>query len=260
MNIKILVATHKKYQMPLDEIYLPIHVGSNDKEYLNYTKDNTGNNISNKNANYCELTGVYWAWKNVDADYIGLSHYRRHFYLKKSKNKFASILNKEQAINLLSKFDIIVPNKRKYYIETNYSHYIHAHKQEGLDSIIQIIKTHYPDYSIALDLVMNRTWAHMFNMFIMKKEYFDKYCEWLFDILFKVEKCLDISAYTASEARVFGYLSELMLDVWLESNSFSYKELNVMFMEKQNWIIKGFNFLKRKYIKKLNKSEGKWKH
>ena len=79
MDIKILVATHKKYWMPEDDVYLPIHVGREGKADLGYVGDNTGDNISEKNANYCELTGLYWAWKNLKCDYIGLCHYRRYF-------------------------------------------------------------------------------------------------------------------------------------------------------------------------------------
>ena len=78
-NIKILVAAHKKYWMPSDEMYLPIQVGHAIADVnIGYQPDDTGENISAKNANYCELTGIYWAWKNLDADYIGLVHYRRY--------------------------------------------------------------------------------------------------------------------------------------------------------------------------------------
>ena len=79
MNIRIIVAAHKPYQMPKDDIYLPLHVGHAGKPDIGFQGDDTGENISTKNANYCELTGLYWAWKNLDADYIGLAHYRRYF-------------------------------------------------------------------------------------------------------------------------------------------------------------------------------------
>ena len=82
-NYKIIVATHKQFTMPEDaELYLPIHVGSEGKEKLGYQCDNEGDNISNLNPYYCELTGLYWAWKNLDCDYLGLVHYRRYFTSK----------------------------------------------------------------------------------------------------------------------------------------------------------------------------------
>lgn len=253
MDIKFLVATHKKYWMPKDEVYLPIHVGKAGKHDLGYIGDNTGDNISIKNPNYCELTAIYWAWKNLKADYIGLVHYRRYFTKHNFRNyekKKQDILLKSDFENILKDVDIIVPDKRKYYIETNRSHYNHAHYKKDLDETENIIKELYPEYSIAFNKVMNRTWAHMFNMFVMRKNYFDEYCEWLFTILFELEKRIDISNYTTMEARVFGFISELLLDVWLETKQIRYKEVNVSFMEKQNWIKKGTLFLKRKIVGK----------
>lgn len=253
MTIKILAAAHKAAPMPDSPIYLPIHVGREGKPSIGFIGDNTGDHISSKNKNYCELTGIYWAYKNLKADYIGLCHYRRHFYIKKKENKMASILNEEEAARLLKEAPILVPSRRKYYIESNYSHYIHAHHREGLDLAGKIIASRYPEYKASYDLVMNRTWAHMFNMFVMKKEYFDSYCGWLFDILSQVEKSLDISSYSPYEARVFGFISELLLDVWLEGNQLPYREVPVMFMESQNWLIKGFGFLKRKFFPSSHK-------
>ena len=87
-------------------------------------------------------------------------------------------------------------------------------------------------------------------MFIMKKDKFDAYCKWLFDILFELENRLDISDYSDNDARVFGFVSERLLDVWIETNNIPYKNLPYIFMENQNWFSKGFNFLKRKIAKK----------
>lgn len=251
MNLKILVATHKKYWMPNDEIYLPIHVGKENKQDLGYIGDNTGDNISLKNPNYCELTAVYWAWKNLKADYIGLVHYRRYFTKHNFRNcekKKQDILTKTDFAAILKDADIIVPDKRKYYIETIRSHYNHSHYEKDLNETEQIIKELFPEYHSSFEKVMERTWAHMFNMFVMRKDYFDEYCKWLFTVLFELEKRIDISTYTVMEARVFGFISELLLDVWLETKQLNYKEVNVSFMEKQNWLKKGGLFLKRKFF------------
>ena len=93
---------------------------------------------------------------------------------------------------------------------------------------------------------MQETSGHRFNMFIMKRDKFDAYCEWLFDILFELEKRLDISNYNTNDARVFGFVSERLLDVWINTNNISYTNQPYFFMEKQNWFIKGINFVKRK--------------
>lgn len=253
MNIKILIATHKDYPMPQDSGYLPIHVGKEITSVtLPYAGDNTGVHISAKNPHYCELTALYWAWKNLDADFIGLVHYRRHFTLRKPcvfrRNKFPYILNSTEVEQLLQANHIILPKPRNYFIETNYSHYIHAHPAESIDKTRDIIKQRFPDYLPAFDVVMKQTRAHRFNMFIMKKEILHHYCEWLFSILFELEEILDISDYTSYNQRIFGFISERLLDVYLETNHLPFKEIDVMFMENEHWIKKGFSFLKRKFI------------
>lgn len=248
-NIKIVIATHKKYKMPEDEMYLPLHVGSEGKEDLGYQKDNTGENISLKNPYFCELTGLYWAWKNLNADYIGLAHYRRHFmYTKKSNNdKFLNVLTYKEASDLLEKNDVILPKKRNYIIETLYNHYKHTMYVEPLDETRNIIKKLYPDYLDEFDNLKKRRSAHMFNMFIMKKEIFDDYCKWLFDILFELEKRVDNTQYDNFHARFYGRISELLLDVYLRKNNIGYKEINFIYMEKINKVAKIVGFLKAKF-------------
>ena len=97
---------------------------------------------------------------------------------------------------------------------------------------------------------MKRTWAHMFNMFVMRKDYLDEYCTWLFDVLQELENRTDITNYNVIEARIYGYISELLLDVWLETKQYEYYEQNVAFLEPQNWIKKGGIFLRRKIMGK----------
>lgn len=249
LNIKIMVAAHKPYWMPQDDVYLPIHVGCEGKESIGFTGDNIGDNISAKNPHYCELTALYWAWKNLQADYTGLVHYRRYFTNKEARSiegKRAAILSRADWERLLAETPVIVADKRRYYIESNKSHYLHAHHAEGLQALDEIIRADYPEYIEAHDTVMKRTWAHMFNMFVMRKDLYDAYCQWMFDILFKIEDRVDISSYSAYEARIFGFVSELMLDIWLEKNGIPYREQNVSFLEKQNWVRKGGLFVARK--------------
>lgn len=249
VSIKIIVAAHKKYWMPTDPVYLPVQVGAEGKAPIGYTPDNTGDNISSKNPHFCELTGLYWAWKNLDADYLGLVHYRRYFTRKEVRSieaKKEQILTGSEWQALLAKHPVIVPDKRKYYIETNRSHYNHAHHSEGLDLAETIIHEQCPEYDKAFATVMNRTSAHMFNMFVMRRDLFDAYMEWMFSILFEIEKRVDITGWDTYESRIYGFVSELLLDVWLEQNHIDYAEQNVSFMEKQDWIKKGGAFLKRK--------------
>ena len=80
-KIKILIACHRQYPVPAEPCYLPVEVGAalHPQPIPGFTPDNTGENISEKNTHYCELTALYWGWKNLDAACIGLVHYRRFF-------------------------------------------------------------------------------------------------------------------------------------------------------------------------------------
>lgn len=259
-EIKIIVATHKKYQMPEDKMYIPVQVGSEGKTDLGYQKDNEGENISEKNPYFCELTGLYWAWKNLNADYVGLVHYRRYFSLNKKipkdeNEKFKILLTEEQASEKLEKVDVILPKLRKYYIENLYDHYKHTMYIEPLDETRRIIKEKYPEYLDEFDKLHNRTSAHMFNMFIMKKDVLNEYCTWLFDILFELEKRTDPSKYDSFHARFYGRVSELLLDVWINKNQIKYEEVKVIDMQNVNWLKKGVAFLQAKFTgKKYGKS------
>lgn len=251
MSIQIIIATHKAYRMPQDPMYVPVHVGKAGKELeLGFQGDNTGDNISQKNSSFCELTGIYWAWKNLTADYVGLAHYRRHFRGKKQKDKWDSVLTGSEAEKLLEKTDVLLPKRRNYYIETVYNQYIHAHPAEPLDKMLALAAASGENYRAVAENMKHRTWTHIYNMFVMKKEIFDGYCSWMFPILFEVEKTVDISDYSQYDKRVFGFLAERMLDIYLEANHIPYQEVPVMFMENQNWLKKGSAFLKRKFFPK----------
>lgn len=249
MKVKVLVAAHKNYKMPADSLYLPVFVGKEIHPDVNHTfqGDNTGDNISVKNPTYNELTAIYWGWKNLDVDAMGLVHYRRYLSLNHRKS-LDSVLSEKQVQDLLKSADIILPPKRRYYIETNESHYLHAHHHEPFNIMRQVIEEKYPEYVPSFNKVMKRTWAHMFNMFIMKKGPLDEYCTWMFDVLSEVEKQTDISSYSTYEKRVYGFLSELLLDVWLDQHpQYRTVEVNYVFMEHTNWFKKGGKFVLRKF-------------
>ena len=254
-NIKMIVATHKKYEMPTDNMYISLHVGAEGKDDLGYIKDNSGDNISLKNPYFCELTGLYWAWKNLNADYIGLAHYRRHFTLsnksyKTPQERLDNVLTLKQVNKLLKNTDVILPKKRNYYIENLYDHYKHTMYIEPLDETRKIIEKKYPKYLKEFDKLHTRKSAHMFNMFIMKKDILDNYCEWLFDILEELEKRVDVKKYDTFHARFYGRISELLLDVYINTNNISYKEVKVIDIENINWLKKGTSFLKAKFFGK----------
>ncbi|MBO5628655.1 MAG: DUF4422 domain-containing protein [Aeriscardovia sp.] len=219
-TIKVIVAAHLEYEMPKDHIYLPVFVGAAlQKERAaalsakGYLADDSGENISEKNGSYCELTGLYWAWQNLDADYLGLVHYRRHF--KESHGGSKAILTEQELRSLLHRFRLIVPEKRHYYIESLYSHYEHTHYADHLKKAREMLRTKCPEYLPSYDCVMRRSWGYMFNMMIMERGLFNDYCSWLFDILFEVERHVP-PIDDPVQSRIYGYMSERLINVFCE--------------------------------------------
>lgn len=249
MKTQILVAAHKKFPMPEKEGYLPILVGAkkNFTQNIEYQCDDEGENISSKNPSYNELTAVYWAWKNLkDVDAIGLVQYRRLFFDSRP-HSLKNVIDVKRINSLLSNYDVLLPKQRKYYIETNYSHYIHAHRKEALDKTRELISHYYPNYLKEFDKVMKKRKAHMFNMFVMTRKTFDQYASFVFGVLEKLEKEIDISSYTGQEHRVYGYISEVLMDVWLYTTKQKYYELEWGQIGPKHNVKKAVVFLNRKF-------------
>ena len=179
-------------------------------------------------------------------------HYRRHFSNKLFRSKdisknISNVISRNDVEKLLTKTDVILPRKRNYYIENLYDHYKHTTYVEPLDETRKIIKDKYPKYLKEFDNLKKRKSAHMFNMFVMKKEILDNYCNWLFGILFELEKRMDNSIYDSFHARFYGRVSELLLDVYIKTNHIKYKEVSVLDIENINWFNKIKSFLNAKF-------------
>jgi len=229
---EIYVCYHKENSNYLkNDAVIPIEVGAALKdEHLGILKDDDGDNISGKNKNYCELTALYRLWKNSDADYTGLMHYRRLFDLsfgtKRWYNGFPDNILEQLSLNssainyLMKDCDIIMPMKRVVQqSKTIYSYYIKTHYISDMDKTLEILKTKYPEfYDTAIDVLKNGNKMYLYNMFIAPKKFLDEYCEWLFDILGTLEQDIQPEVETRDEfqQRVYGFLSERLLTIYVE--------------------------------------------
>jgi hypothetical protein len=242
---RILVVAHKPCRLPDDPLYLPILVNGCPPFVPGAVSDGSGDHIAGKNREYCELTALYWAWKNLHADFIGLAHYRRYFvvssFLRRTR-KWMAIPGPDQFRQCLARHTVILPRPRRYYIETRYSHFVHAHGEAALLACRRVLEGRCPDYLPAFETVMSRRSGHIWNMFIMRRDLLHLYCTWLFDCLFAVG--VDLKE---TPPRLMGYLGERLLDVWLERHAIPYAELPVIHMERVNWPLKIAAFLGRKF-------------
>lgn len=218
--MKIYVVTHKEYKFPQSDVYCPIQVGCENNQPLNnMLHDNTGNNISNKNSSFCELTALYWIWKNTTDDICGLVHYRRYFK-GSGYREFCGhvILDEQEMDSYVNLYDIIVASKLNMGSQTVFSQYMNNHHVKDISIVYEVICDVYPEYGTSFRQVMNSSSISLFNMFLGKKKFIDEYAEWLFDILFRVEKLVDIDKYSPYQKRLFGFLAERLLNVWLHHN------------------------------------------
>ncbi|MBP3657257.1 MAG: DUF4422 domain-containing protein [Clostridia bacterium] len=250
-GMKVIIATHKRYDMPQDGVYLPVQAGALGKAPLPYQSDAQGEHISGRNDLYCELTALYWAWKNLPAGALGLAHYRRYFGTKRPCAPWAKprarIAGGEELAALLERTPVILPRRRDYVIENRKNQYIRAHGREGYDALRETIAERAPAYLPAFDASMRRTAGHCFNMFIMRRDLADAYCTWMFDILFAAEERMRRDCPQAVTPRLMGFLSERLMDCYIETNGYAYAELPVVHMEGQNWPKKAAAFLARKF-------------
>ena len=251
----IIVAAHKPYPFPEDPGYLPLHAGrAISPDDLRIQGDNTGENISTLNHQFCELTGLYWLWKNVDAKTYGLVHYRRYFRSPQTGAVPLTIKNRKIArpgslAKLAGTDSVVVPAPRRYYIETVRNHYRHAHHLQDLDITRNIIATRCPGYLRAFDQVMKRRSLSLFNMFVMPANLFHHYCPWLFGILFDEQKSIPFADYGPYQRRVFGFLAERLFNVWLEKHvrREQIRHLPVVNLERENLPAKAVGLLRRKF-------------
>lgn len=232
-DISIYVATHKKLDVRFPEGYIPMQVNcANNKEHWeNYYHDDYGDNISVKNPYYCELSVLYSAWKNCNSMIKGLAHYRRYMSnntnvefntkmlcdLEHLEKEIISADEIEQRI-FTEGNDILLTMPQGPYPETGRQELEKFCYKKDISILTEIIEEDYPEYLPYLYQVLDSKNLYYFNMMIARAEVFDSYCEWVFEVLEKIEKRCDITSYDTQHKRIFGYFAEVLLDVYFEKN------------------------------------------
>lgn len=263
MDIKIFVSCHKKCKVFSSKYIMPIQVGTELSEacFPGMLHDNDGeDNISDLNGMYCELTAQYWAWKNIKADYYGFMHYRRYFSLNSAllpedcfgnvcleeindKNVKLLGLNDENIEKVVSQYDVItlIPNNIKKLgdVKTVYEHAQKEspyHRIEDLKEIMSIISEKYPNFKDAMKKYLSSEEGYFCNMYILRRDIFEDYCSWLFDILETHRKSKDFYDYSVDEYRVSGFWAERLWGIYYtylkeKRSDLKYKEVQKSFFK-----------------------------
>ena len=285
-NIKIFVSQRidKECRLINSSFYTNVRCGAVfDKNHKNDSiiGDDTGDNISLKRETYNELTVLYWAWKNQKADYIGLCHYRRFLSLAEAvdNSKATSehnagcieemyiddellhkynLIDRDSLVKLLSGTDAIFMQPislQDYHLTSNFEAMKKApswHNMQDVELLIDIINKKYPEMKkITYEYFYKYKYSFLYNCFIMRSDILNSFCSWLFDILFELEKMIDMSNYSQQKSRTLGTLAERMVGIWylwMKEKNYHIKNVPLLYISKpeiNNYEI--FPFYKENY-------------
>ncbi len=228
-KIKIFEVTHKDFVPVNESSYTPIHAGYKTGSSLGFIGDHTKNHISDLNSKINECTALYWIWKNTDYDILGLNHYRRFF--KSEINSY--MLQKMEIELLMEQYDILVtePSYNKYSSieqELKKSVCVDAYK-EVKKCLNEIFAAMRHEENIAFRYVFEGHMMHPCNMFITSRKILNKYCNWLFPILFElIDKVTINEGWDIYSKRIIGFAAERLFTVWLIQQNYKMKELSIL--------------------------------
>lgn len=264
-KIHIAVACHKKSNLPVNPILVPVQVGAaGAKQRMNMAQDDEGINISLKNSSYCELTAQYWEWKNIEADYYGLCHYRRFLCFKHPEKVvrndrdhiIAEVLdevnikrfglNDESSMRrVIEENDAIVGEYeqiKKLYTprgkqSTAYKHWTACDRAlihiADLERMLAILDELDPQIGADTREYLELDVFTGFNCFVLRKDLFDQLCSLEFKVLEQLEQEVDLSRYSTQCSRIFGFMGEIISSAFLyhleKSGKYRVKHVPILF-------------------------------
>ncbi len=258
---QIYCVTHKEIELPEIDGFQAIQVGDGAVDFC-ALRDNVGDHIATRNATYSENTAFYAIWKNTASEHVGFCHYRRFLIpqflatelgellekpydadsakgmsnyasgLRVSQDHLFSALESRGAdyINafdhLLDRVDVILPHSNKLKSGGLMQQYVAAHPSWPIFDLLSILAKRDARLGRrAFEFFTKHKKAYWNNLFVMRREYFERYCEFLFPLLFELEEktTLPDDPY---QKRVFAFLSERLLNFWLWNEKLRKREID----------------------------------
>ena len=219
-SMQIYVATHKPAPFPEDPGYIPIQNGKAVSGIdLQMLGDDTGQNISDKMPTYSECCALYWMVHNVEADLVGLAHYRRYFTPLRDSVRVGDFdVAASTDFPELASADLVIAKPLDFSPVTVEEQYDIAHHLRDIAITRGAVRKLYPDYTESFDTVMRDTLMTPWNIFVGRMPVVRDYARWLFDVMFLLEDWIPYDSYEGYQRRVFAFLSERLFTVWLHHN------------------------------------------
>lgn len=249
-DIKIFVSHRIDLDSEIVEtpIYVPVRCGAiyDKNQSSSIIGDDTGENISQLRMSFCEFTVQYWAWKNCDADYYGLCHYRRylsfsdkHYKTKDINNvvreprltahekKKYGFTNTEYIHSVVENYDIIIPepvaaSKMSYCgipvtsVKQMWETYNNIYFKQGtIEKVFNLIKQYFPQYYKSACDYFDSEGHRAFNCYIMKKELFFRMCDFEFKIMMELSRQLKTDGSPDTMQRAVGYVGEMLNGIFI---------------------------------------------
>lgn len=244
-TVKIIVSCHKEFPIPSSDVYLPVQVGAVNAAHVlpGMQPDNEGENISDRNFTFCELSAQYWAWKHLDADYVGQCHYRRYFCFGDAAGEtddHAQVvvpqLSEDTAHKLgLDDGDHIRQEVLKADITTAHwwdvrgvktprgasrdvaEHMISygIYSEADLALLKEIVRERQPEYLEDLEAYLSGDKYLGYNCFVMRRKAFDALCSFEFDVLLEFDHRTSYEGRTRNQRRICGYMGEVLYSVFI---------------------------------------------
>ena len=224
----IYIVSHKRVVLPTMKGYRPIQVGGATDDFPGFIRDNTGDNIADKNASFCELTALYWIWKNTDDPCKGLVHYRRFFGSRPFSSSPKDILGIDALMRMLEDHDVVAARPAVYHVCARDQLLMDCCTRVTFDRLRATVEELFPDYLADFDAFFAGNRASQYNMMYCRAALFDAYCAWLFPILFRLEDQVDLSGANAYQRRLYGFLSERLMNVWTRHNGLKVRHVPVV--------------------------------
>lgn len=245
-DIKIFVSHRIDLESKIvdNPYFIPVRCGAifDPKENPQLLGDDTGDNISERRMSFNELTVIYWAWKNIKADYYGLCHYRRYFsFLDRDLPGFSlkhgimksmstttlgkcGLLNKENMEEQLKRLDGVIPYFYNLKDVPDFENksikdaWFKAHpsylRAEHFELLRKLVEKHSPEYLSSADQILSGKNFCGFNCFILKKDIFYKLCEFMFPIIFEFAESINEEHFSEFGHRAPAYLGEWLTTIF----------------------------------------------